>query len=53
MKVILHVDGQKVELNQFANKIFSGIIDGAVKSLRGVDEDWREVRIQVTKSNHE
>jgi len=47
MDVKLSIDGKEIELNQFATKIFSGIIAGAVSSLRGVKKDWREVQIVV------
>ena len=51
MNVTLHVDGQKVKLNRFTNKIFGSIIEGAVKSLRDIEEDWKEIRLEVVKSN--
>jgi hypothetical protein len=47
--VKLFVDGKEVELNEFVVKIFGGIIDGAVTSLRGIEKDWKKIEISVTK----
>ncbi len=49
MKVKLSVDGEQVELNEFAGKILAGTIVGAVSSLRGVGKEWKEIKIEVTK----
>jgi len=51
MDVKLYIDGKEIELNQFTKKIFSGIIAGAVTSLRGVKEDWREIQITVNAND--
>ncbi len=45
----LTVDGQEIELNEFAQKILAGMTVGAVTSLRGVKKDWKEISIAVTK----
>lgn len=47
----LTVDGKEVELNQFAKSIFSGIIAGAVTSLRGVKKNWSEIQIKVNAND--
>jgi len=46
----LYVDGKPVELNEFVVKILAGTIAGAVTSLRGIKKDWREIRIEVTRT---
>jgi len=46
--VKLLVDGKQIDLNEFATKIFSGIIAGAVTSLRGIKKDWKKIEIEVT-----
>jgi hypothetical protein len=48
MGMKLLVDGKEIELNEFASKILSGTIVGAVTSLRGVKKDWKEIGIKVT-----
>ncbi len=45
----LLVDGEQIDLNEFATKIFSGIIAGAVTSLRGIKKDWKKIEIEVTR----
>jgi len=50
LDVKLHVDGKPVELNEFVVKILAGTIAGAVTSLRGTKKDWREIRIEVTRT---
>jgi len=49
LNVKLVVDGEEIALNEFATKILSGTIVGAVTSLRGVKKDWKEIEIKVTK----
>jgi hypothetical protein len=45
----LVVDGKEVSLNEFVEKIMSGMVVGAVTSLRGVDKDWKKIEVTVTK----
>lgn len=49
MDVKLLVDGEQIDLNEFATKIFSGIIAGAVTSLRGIKKDWKKIELEVTR----
>lgn len=49
MGVKLLVDGEEIELNEFASKIVSGMIVGAVTPLRGIRKDWKEIEIRVTR----
>ena len=49
MDVKLIVDGEEVDLNEFVVKVFSGIIAGAVTSLRGINKDWKKIEVEVTK----
>ena len=50
LDVKLQVDGKPIELNEFVIKILAGTIAGAVTSLRGIKKDWREIRLEVTKT---
>jgi hypothetical protein len=45
----LTVNGEEVELNEFAQKILAGTIVGAITSLRGIRKEWKEISITVTK----
>jgi hypothetical protein len=49
MELKLVVDGKEIPLNEFVGKIMSGTIVGAVTSLRGINEDWKKIEIEVTK----
>ena len=49
MDVELVVDGEEIELNEFVVKILSGALVGAVTSLHGIKEDWKEIEVKVTK----
>lgn len=47
--VELLVDGEKISLNKFVVKILGGTVVGAVSALRGVKEDWKEIKIQIKR----
>ncbi len=49
MEVKLFVDGAEIDLNEFVEKMLSGTLVGAVTSLRGIEKDWREIKVKVTK----
>ncbi|MGA2769061.1 MAG: hypothetical protein ABSF24_12210 [Candidatus Bathyarchaeia archaeon] len=49
MNAKLLVDGEKMDLNEFVEKILSGTIAGAVTSLRDIKKDWKKIEIVVTK----
>jgi len=49
LDVKLIVDGEEIDLNEFVVKILSGIIAGAVTSLRGIKKDWKKIEIEVMK----
>ena len=48
MGVKLLVDGKEIPLNEFVEKILGGSIVGAVTSLRGINENWEKIEIEVT-----
>jgi len=49
LDVKLLVDGEEIDLSEFVVKILSGALVGAVTSLRGIKEDWKEIELKVTK----
>ena len=49
MDVELTVDSKKIGLSKFVVKILAGTIAGATSSLRGIDENWKEIKIKVTR----
>jgi hypothetical protein len=49
LDVELFVDGEEIDLSEFVVKILSGALVGAVTSLHGIKEDWKEIEVKVTK----
>ncbi len=49
LDVKLHVNGEEIEINEFVEKVLSGIILGVVNSLHGIKKDWKEIKIVLTK----
>jgi hypothetical protein len=49
MQIQLLVDDDDVALNKFVVNLLSGTIVGAVTSLRGIKEDWKEIIIKVER----
>ena len=49
MGMKLKVDGKEVPLNEFVEKFMSGSIKGAVGSLKGINEDWKKIEIEIKK----
>jgi hypothetical protein len=45
----LMIDGKEIPLNDFVEKILSGMVIGAVTSLRGIREDWKRIEIEISK----
>ncbi|MEM2368518.1 MAG: hypothetical protein QXQ50_09840, partial [Candidatus Bathyarchaeia archaeon] len=49
LDVKLLVDGEEISLNKFVVKILGGTIVGAVSALRGVKEDWKEIKVEIRR----
>lgn len=49
MGLKLKVDGKEIPLNEFVEKILNGMLVGAIASLRGIREDWKNIEIEITK----
>lgn len=49
MEVRLVVDGEDIEMNEFVTKVFGKVIEALVSTLKGVDEDWDIVKIEVVR----
>lgn len=50
LDVRLFVDGEEISLNKFVVKILGGTVVGAVSALRGVKEDWKEIKIEIKRN---
>jgi hypothetical protein len=49
LNIKLFVDGEKIELNEFVEKILSGTLEGTISSLRGIKTDWKTINIHLSK----
>jgi len=49
LDVKIFVDGKEIGLNEFVSKMLSGTLVGAVSSLRGINKDWKEIEVKVTR----
>ncbi|MGD6809582.1 MAG: hypothetical protein ACQCN3_07785 [Candidatus Bathyarchaeia archaeon] len=46
----LKVDGKEIPLNEFVEKILAGTLVGAMSSLKGIDDDWKKVELEIKKA---
>ncbi len=49
MEMKLMVDGVEIPLNDFVERILTGMVVGGVNALKGIKEDWEKIEIEVTK----
>lgn len=49
LNVKLFVDGEEISLNKFVVKILGSTVVGAVSALRGVKEDWKEIKLEIRR----
>ncbi len=49
MKLKLVVDGNEIPVNDFVEKILTGTIVGGVTSLRGINQDWKNIEIKISR----
>ncbi len=47
MKAELMVDGKVIPLNDFTQEIIGNVAVAMAESLRGVGQDWREIKIKL------
>jgi len=47
--IVLDVDGERVPMNPFVQKIFIQTIDGMLRALDGIKTDPKEIRISIKK----
>jgi hypothetical protein len=45
----LRVDNKKIILNDFVRKMLGGTIEGALTSLRGIDEKWTKIEVILSR----
>ncbi|HII81065.1 MAG TPA: hypothetical protein HA261_11915 [Methanosarcina sp.] len=47
MKIKLLVDGRKIPMNEFVQKIVGNVIKAMVETLHTINSDWKEVSIHI------
>jgi hypothetical protein len=45
----LFVDGEEIDLNEFVVKVLGRTVVGAVTSLRGIKENWKQIEIKIKR----
>ncbi len=49
MQVKLIVDGKEIPLNRYVQSVFGSVILALISTLKGVDEGWKVVRIEIKR----
>lgn len=49
MEVELIVDGKVIEINRFVQEFLGNTVLGAAGTLRGVEEDCKELRVTIKR----
>jgi hypothetical protein len=50
MKIELSVDGRKIPMNDFVQKIVVNVIKAMVETLHTIDSEWKELYIHIEKN---
>lgn len=49
MKIELLVDGKKIPMNDFVQKIVVDVIKAMVETLHNIDNEWKEISIHIER----
>ncbi|MFZ2071933.1 MAG: hypothetical protein WAV32_10155 [Halobacteriota archaeon] len=49
VELAIYVDKEGIVTNEFVQNVIGQAIGGAVSALKGVNEDWKEIEIRVTR----
>jgi hypothetical protein len=49
IEMVLEIDGKKIPMNDFVEKILCGMVKGSIETLRGVGDDWKNVNIRMSR----
>lgn len=47
MEIELIIDNEKIDMNDFVQKVLCNIVSGAVEPLHGVGDKWSEVSLKM------
>lgn len=48
--LVIMVDKEEIEVNEFVQNVIGRAIVGAVSALKGVNEDWEEIAVTVKRA---
>jgi hypothetical protein len=51
VKIELSVDGRKIPMNDFVQKIVVNVVKAMVETLHSIDAGWKEISIHIEKDN--
>jgi hypothetical protein len=51
VKIELLVDGRKIPMNDFVQKIVGNVIQAMVETLHTIDGRWKEISIHIEKDD--
>jgi hypothetical protein len=49
MKIKLSVDGRKIPMNEFVQKIVGNVIKAMVETLHTINPEWKEISIHIER----
>ncbi len=49
MDIKLEIDDEEIPLNGFLERVLRNILEGIVKELHGVEEDWEKMKIKIER----
>ena len=49
IEIVLEIDGKKIPMNGFVTKILIGMVKGSIETLHGVEDDWKNVNIRMSR----
>jgi hypothetical protein len=49
MKIELLVDGKKIPMNDFVQKIVLNVIKAMIETLHSIDSEWKEMSILIER----
>ena len=49
MELEIIIDGKYIPINNFVQRIIAKVVSGAIESLDGVEEDWKDLTLTLTR----
>ncbi len=49
MEILIELDGKRIAVNEFVGEFLVNTLAGSLSTLRGVDPNWKEARIEIRR----